>query len=65
MTPTPKYKDDDGTESNPNLIPKPDQCISCKKDNIHGEEEIICSMTRADQQGDSEFHCEAFEPKIE
>ena len=32
----PKYFDDDGTEINPDLIPKPDLCISCKKDAIVG-----------------------------
>ena len=28
----PKYFEDDGTEINPDLVPKPDLCISCKKD---------------------------------
>ena len=28
----PKYFDDDGTEINPDLVPKPDLCISHKKD---------------------------------
>ena len=30
-----KYFDDDGTEINPDLVPKPDLCISCKKDGPH------------------------------
>jgi hypothetical protein len=29
---TPKYFDDDGTEISPDLIPKPDLFITCKKD---------------------------------
>jgi hypothetical protein len=57
----PKYFDDDGTEINPSLIPKPDLCITCKKDRQSGEEEILCNLTRADQQGESEFYCEAYE----
>ena len=59
----PKYFDDDGTEINPDLVPKLDLCVSCKKDVPVGEEEILCNLTRADQQGEKEFHCEAYEPK--
>ena len=59
----PKYFDDDGTEINPDLGPKPALCVSCKKDRQTGEEEILCNLTRADQQGDGEFRCEAYEPK--
>ena len=58
----PKFYDDDGTEVNHNLIPKPDLCISCKKDEL-GSEEIFCDLTRTDQQGNDEFICEAHEPK--
>ncbi len=59
--PTPKYCDDEGNEINPDLILKPDLCITCKKDRPSGEEEILCNLTRADQQGESEFCCEAYE----
>jgi len=59
----PKYFDDDGTEINPDLISKPDLCITCKKDGMSGEEEILCNLTRADQQGEDEFICEAYEQK--
>ena len=59
----PKYFDDDGTEINPDLIPKPDLCITCRRDTLSGEEEeILCNLTRADQQGQEEFYCEAYEP---
>jgi hypothetical protein len=57
----PKYFDDDGMEINPDLIPKPDLCISCKKDGLD-EEEILCHLTRADQRREKEFYCEAYEP---
>ena len=57
----PKFYNDDGTEFNPDLIPKPDLCISCKRDGLDAEEEIICNLTRADQEGEDEFICEAYE----
>lgn len=53
---------DDGTEINPELIPKPSLCILCTKDD-DPKEEIPCILTRADQQGEAEFICHAFEPK--
>jgi hypothetical protein len=56
------FFDDDGTEIDPDLIAKPDLCVSCKKDDDPGEE-ILCMMTRADQFGEEPFQCEAFEPK--
>ena len=59
----PKYYDDDGTEINSDLIPKPDLCISCKKDRISGEEEILCTLNRMGQQDKDDFICEAYEPK--
>ena len=60
---TSKYFDDDGTEINPDIVPKPDLCISCKKDGQFGEEEILCNLTRSDQQGEKEFRCDAYELK--
>ena len=58
----PKFYDDDGTEISPDLIPKPDLCITCRKDEQAGKEEILCNLTRADQQGEAEFICDAYEP---
>jgi len=54
--------DDDGNKINPDLIPKPSLCVSCKKDEDPAEE-ILCLLNRADQQDDPEFHCYAYEPK--
>lgn len=59
----PKYFDDDGTEINPGLISKPDLCVTCKKDGLSGKEKILCILTCADQQGQDEFVCDAYEPK--
>jgi hypothetical protein len=53
---------DDGSGINPNLIRKPSLCVSCRKDD-DPQEEILCTLTRTDQQGDEEFRCEAFEPR--
>jgi hypothetical protein len=60
---TMKFYDDDGTEMNADLIPKPDLCVTCAKDSVPGKEEILCTLTRADQQGEDEFYCEAYQPK--
>ncbi len=57
MTP---YFDDDGTEINPDLIPKPDLYLICKKQD-DPKEEILCALNRIDQKNDDEFKCFAFE----
>ena len=51
MTP---FYNDDGTEVNPDMIPKPDLCTICKKDN-DPDEEILCTLNRIDQSDNSEF----------
>lgn len=53
---------DDGSEINPELIRKPGLCILCRKDDDQSEE-IYCILTRADQQDEPEFICDAFERK--
>ena len=53
---------DDGTEINPDLIAKPSLCVSCRKDG-DVDEEILCTLTRADQEGEKEFQGFAFEAK--
>ena len=32
-----KFYNDDGTEMNPDLIPKPDLCITCARDDVPGK----------------------------
>ncbi|MDP2982676.1 MAG: hypothetical protein Q8O92_05030 [Candidatus Latescibacter sp.] len=54
--------DDDGNKINPELISKPSLCVLCSKDD-DPDEEILCLLNRADQQGEEEFRCEAYEPK--
>ena len=60
---TPKFYDDDGTEVNSDLIPKPSLCISCNKDGLSEKEEILCNLNRMDQLGEDEFICGAYEQK--
>ena len=58
------YFDDDGTEMNPNLIPKPSLCVNCMNDETEDENErILCNLTRLDQHTESEFTCFAYRPK--
>jgi len=58
-----EYFDDDGNEINPDLISKPDLCITCQKNELSGEEKILCNLTRSNQRGRDEFICVAYEPK--
>ena len=58
---TPKYFNDDGIEFNPNLIPNPALCTTCRKDH-DPTQEILCNLIRADQQDEEEFRCDAYEP---
>lgn len=53
------YFNDDGTPFNPDLIPKPSLCATCKK-NDDPKQEILCNLNRADQDGDI-FICFAYE----
>lgn len=55
-----RYMNDDGTAFNPNLIPIPSTCLTCRK---YGEpsQEIPCSLIRADQ-AEAIFICFAYEP---
>lgn len=56
------YFNDDGKEYNPDLYPIPGLCTICKKKD-DPKEEIICNMTRMDQQDEEEFKCFAYEKK--
>lgn len=58
------YFNDDGTAFNPDLIPKPSLCVACANDDTDDEfERMLCSLTRADQQGEEDFICYAYLPK--
>lgn len=58
-----RYFNDDGTEFFPGLHPTPDLCVSCVSNEMHdAEEEVLCNLTRADQQDDEVFVCFAYRP---
>jgi hypothetical protein len=57
-----RFFDDDGTEINPDLVPKPSLCFSCKLDNDPNEE-TLCMINRMDTDDINEFECAAYEQK--
>lgn len=56
------YFDDDGMPMNPDLTAKPSLCVMCRHDG-DPKQEILCNLTRLDQQEEAEFHCDSFEEK--
>ena len=57
----PPYFDDDGTEVDPDMYPKPGLCLICKKNN-DSSEELLCNLNRLDQRREIDFKCGAFDP---
>ncbi len=53
---------DDGSEIIPDLIPVPPLCLTCKKNGRRGEENILCTLTRAEYLEDEDFDCAEYEP---
>lgn len=53
------YFDGDGTPMNPDLAPKPSLCVMCRYEG-DSKQEVLCNLTRLDQQGDDDFHCDSF-----
>lgn len=56
------FFDDDGYEINMDLIQKPSLCLTCIN-NDNPNEELLCNMTRHDQQNEHEFICFAYREK--
>ena len=53
---------DDGYEINPETIKKPSLCTICHKNlDPDPEDEMLCNLTRFDQQDSPKFVCQAFE----
>ncbi len=57
-----RFFDDDGNEIDPNLVPKPGLCLTCRNDDIPSEY-VLCILTRADQQDEEKFICFGYEAK--
>lgn len=58
-----RFFNDDGTEIDPDQVPKPDLCKTCKKDGARGEDYVLCILNRVDQQDEPEFKCYDYVPK--
>ena len=56
-----KLHDDDGSEIDTQLVPKPPLCAACANDG-DPEQEMLCTLTRLDQQDEEGFQCGAFRP---
>lgn len=55
------FYDDNGNKVNPDLLPKPQLCLSCKSNvSEDWEEDLLCQMNRYDQRNDKEFKCFAY-----
>jgi len=57
-----EFFNDDGTPVNPDLMPKPSLCVTCKHDDDPTQENL-CMLNRMDQQGERDFKCDAYEIK--
>jgi len=57
-----RFYTDDGTEVNPELIPKPSLCTSCSKDQDPSQE-YLCAMNRLDQHDEDDFQCGEYASK--
>ena len=54
--------DDDGYEIKPDLIRKPNLCMTCLKNYDPGtEDDVLCNLTRHGQKHSTEFICHAYE----
>jgi len=54
------YWDDDGNRLDPDSIPMPNLCISCK----HKDDKrqlILCNLNRLDQREEDSFKCYSYE----
>ena len=56
---------DDGSRIDPELVPKPVLCETCRRDGLNKEEEILCILNRSDQEGEPSFNCAAYESKYD
>lgn len=56
--------DDDGTKLDPEMIPKPSLCITCRYDDEDGLERMKCLLTRNDQRIEEDFWCDAYSAKF-
>jgi hypothetical protein len=54
---------DNGTMIDPAQVIRPALCETCSNDGSSEDEEILCVLTRSDQEGEGEFKCFSYKPK--
>lgn len=57
---TGRLYNDDGTEIDPDKVPIPEKCYSCKSYGKGGKENMLCTLTRADHTDGYDFDCGAY-----
>jgi len=55
---------DDGSRIDPELVPKPVLCETCRRDGLDEEEIMLCILTRSDQEDEENFECASYESKL-
>jgi hypothetical protein len=55
-----EFVNDDGTTFDPDLVPIPPLCVTCRKNGMRGEEYVLCTLTRADQEEGTQFCCGSY-----
>jgi hypothetical protein len=55
--------DDDGSKIDPDSVPMPELCLTCKKADEE-EERMLCLLNQNDQKGEADFLCGAYDPKV-
>ncbi|MEA2062511.1 MAG: hypothetical protein U9P14_02330 [Gemmatimonadota bacterium] len=56
------FFNDDGSRIDPELVPKPGLCLTCRNDDDPSQY-ILCTLNRADQQDEAEFICYGYKPR--
>ena len=56
------FFNEDDSPVNPDLMPKPSLCATCKHDS-DSEQEILCSLNRIGQQSAVDFKCDTYEER--
>jgi hypothetical protein len=58
------FYDDDGNKINPDILPVPGLCITCRSYETENQEEnVLCSLNRYDQHNSLDFICGAYQNK--
>ncbi|MFP4416766.1 MAG: hypothetical protein ACLFSB_05810 [Chitinispirillaceae bacterium] len=56
------FFDDSEAEIIPDLVSVPPLCLTCKKNGMRGEDNLLCTLSRAEQSDSDDFECTEYEP---